>query len=242
MNAPTVPPPPDVIHQKLSVKHRRDARNVERGDCWDLIEAAKGGDAQAYGQLYERYVDTVFRFVLYRTADRATAEDLTSETFLRALRRIDSAHYQGRDAGAWFITIARNLILDHIKSSRYQKEVPTGEMLDAGGEWPSSTNMRTVGFSLDLRRKTAVGVAEDLDPADAVANVIYLDTLRSALARARAKLTPAQQEVLRLRFDLGLPVEQTVAAMGPPYNTGSVKALQHRAVRRLGELLPENIR
>jgi RNA polymerase sigma-70 factor, ECF subfamily len=99
--------------------------------AWDLVTATQDGDRDAYGQLYLRYRDVVYRFVLTRLNNRSTAEDLTSETFLRALRRIDSVSYQGQDVGAWFVTIARNLVLDHVKSSRYQRETPTGEMLDS---------------------------------------------------------------------------------------------------------------
>ena len=87
---------------------------------WALVNAAQAGDMAAYGELFELYFDMVFRFVLFRTGDRALAEDLTSETFVRALRRISSVSYQGRDIGAWFVTIARNLIFDHVKSSRYR--------------------------------------------------------------------------------------------------------------------------
>src|SRR6185312_1266836 len=60
------------------------------------------GDPEAFGALYDRYVDLVYRYVYYRVGTRALAEDLTSETFLRALRRITSFTWQGRDIGAWF--------------------------------------------------------------------------------------------------------------------------------------------
>lgn len=81
---------------------------------WEVVAAAQGGDADAFGLLYDRYVDMVFRYVLFRVNDRCLAEDLTSETFLRALRRITSITYQGKDVGAWFVTIARNIVLDHV--------------------------------------------------------------------------------------------------------------------------------
>src|SRR5687767_7373922 len=81
-----------------------------------LVELAQRGDAEAFGMLYERYVDTVYRYVYVRVGSQQVAEDLTSETFLRALRRMDSFSWQGRDIAAWFITIARNLITDNAKS------------------------------------------------------------------------------------------------------------------------------
>src|SRR4029078_11030774 len=89
-------------------------------DVWGLVHRAQEGDAEAFGELYDHYVTMVHRYVYHRVGDRATAEDRTRETFVRALRRIDSLSFQGRDVGAWLVTIARNIIRDHVKSSRYR--------------------------------------------------------------------------------------------------------------------------
>lgn len=75
----------------------------------------------------------MYRYIYRRVGNRATAEDLTSETFLRVLGRIELFTWQGRKFDAWLATIARNLVIDHFKSSRVRLEVPTGEVLDGGG-------------------------------------------------------------------------------------------------------------
>lgn len=181
---------------------------------WRLVHAAQEGNALAFGELYDRYVDTVYRYVLFRVGDRALAEDLTSETFVRALRRISSVSYQGRDIGAWFVTIARNLVLDHVKSSRYRHEVTTAEVMDVPG-------------------RTA-GVASDPE------NEVIATATKAELMRCVAKLNPDQQECIMLRFLQGLSVAETAVHMGR--NEGAIKALQHRAVRRLAQLLPEGLR
>lgn len=209
---------------------------VERGDCWDLVAAAQQGDSDAYGQLYRRYYESVFRYVLFRVANQSVAEDLTSETFLRALTRIDSVTYRGRDVGAWFITIARNLIFDHVKSSRYRLEVPTGEILDAAGDQTRQFSMRSVGFTRQLQRTALVGSENDIDPCEETVREVYRAQLRTAMDACRAQLSAAQQEVLTYRFDLEYTVAETATAMCK--DAGAVKALQHRAVRRLAQLLP----
>ena len=178
--------------------------------AWELVTAAQQGDQNAFGQLYDRYVDVVFRFVLFRVGDRPLAEDLTSETFLRALRRISSVSYQGRDVGAWFVTIARNLVLDHVKSSRYRLEMTTADILDSS--------------------------ADDRGPEHKVVE----EATATELMRCVAQLGHDQQECIMLRFIQGLSVSETAAVMGR--NEGAVKALQHRAVRRLAQLLPEGLR
>ena len=113
-------------------EHRRAARR-------DLAAGrlAQDGDGEAFGQLYDRYVDTVYRFIYYRVNDRALAEDFTSETFLRALRRISTISYQGRDIGAWFVTIARNIVLDHMKSARHRLEITTADTIEGNDRAPS---------------------------------------------------------------------------------------------------------
>lgn len=108
------------------------ARNAdEQTRIQALVALAQTGDREAFGQLYDLYVDTVFRYVLVRVGDRQLAEDLTAETFIRALRRIDGFTWQGRDLAAWLVTIARNLVADHVKSARFRFEVTTEDMRDA---------------------------------------------------------------------------------------------------------------
>jgi RNA polymerase sigma-70 factor (ECF subfamily) len=185
-----------------------DGRDEE---VWGLVEAAQRGDAEAFGQLYDRYVGAVHRYAYARLGDRTLAEDVTSETFLRALRRIGTVSYRGRDVGAWFVTIARNLMLDHFKSGRARYEVMTGDARDTD---------RTVTEG----------------PEGAVLHRLTSEELLRCVRR----LAPDQQECIVLRFLQGLSVAETAEVM--ERNAGAVKALQHRAVRRLAELLPDGIR
>ncbi|MFI5426785.1 HAD-IB family hydrolase [Aeromicrobium sp. UC242_57] len=66
-----------------------------------LVDLAKEGDAEAFGQLYDHYMTGVFRFIYYRVGSQRAAEDLTSETFVRGLRAIQRFNWQGKDFGAW---------------------------------------------------------------------------------------------------------------------------------------------
>jgi RNA polymerase sigma-70 factor (ECF subfamily) len=163
---------------------RRPASDTDSGRMMDLVERAQDGETEAFGRLYDHYSDTVYRYIYYRVGSRATAEDLTSETFLRALRRIGTFTWQGRDFGAWLVTIARNLVADHFKSSRFRLEVTTGEMLDAN----------------EVERSPEDSVLESLS--------------NEALLTAVRKLNPQQQECVTLRFLQGLSVAETARVMG----------------------------
>jgi RNA polymerase sigma-70 factor (ECF subfamily) len=153
-------------------------------DVVDLVARAQQGDPDAFGMLYDRYVDVVFRYVYYRVNNRALTEDMVSETFLRALRRITSFTWQGRDFGAWLVTIARNLIADHFKSSRYKLEVATAEMLDADRATDGPEN----------------------EVLDSMTNVTLLEAVKM--------LGAEQQECIMLRFLQGFSVTETALAMG----------------------------
>ncbi|CAL9519421.1 ECF subfamily RNA polymerase sigma factor, BldN family [Streptomyces sp. enrichment culture] len=163
---------------------RRPAADSDSARMMDLVERAQAGEAEAFGRLYDQYSDTVYRYIYYRVGGKATAEDLTSETFLRALRRIGTFTWQGRDFGAWLVTIARNLVADHFKSSRFRLEVTTGEMLDAN----------------EVERSPEDSVLESLS------NAALLDAVR--------RLNPQQQECVTLRFLQGLSVAETARVMG----------------------------
>ncbi|MFJ9441754.1 ECF subfamily RNA polymerase sigma factor, BldN family [Kitasatospora sp. NPDC101235] len=157
---------------------------TEHNPIMELVERAQAGESEAFGRLYDHYADTVYRYIYYRVGSRATAEDLTSETFLRALRRIGTFTWQGRDFGAWLVTIARNLVADHFKSSRFRLEVTTGEMLDSN----------------ECERSPEESVLESLS------NAALLDAVR--------RLNPQQQECVTLRFLQGLSVAETARIMG----------------------------
>lgn len=149
-----------------------------------LVNRAKGGDSEAFAQLYDHYVDTIHRYVYYRVGSRQLTEDLTSETFLRALRRIETFTWQGRDFGAWLVTIARNLVADHFKSSRFRLEVTTADMVDSDHLEESPEGEVMAAFT------------------------------NTALLEAVQRLNAQQQECLVLRFLQGLSVAETARIMG----------------------------
>ncbi len=74
-----------------------------------LIERAKT-DPEAFGQLYERYVDRIYNYVYYRTGNVADAEDLTARIFERAIKHIGNYRDQGVPFSAWLYRIAHNLV------------------------------------------------------------------------------------------------------------------------------------
>jgi RNA polymerase sigma-70 factor (ECF subfamily) len=149
-----------------------------------LVDLARAGDAEAFGQLYDHYSAGVYRFIYYRVSSQQLAEDLTSETFFRALRSMASFQWQGKDFGAWLTTIARNLVVDHYKAGRTRLETSTDDFSD--------------------RTEATAG------PEEEVLVRLTNDVLRTALAELPAE----QQECLVLRFLNGQSIAETAKALG----------------------------
>ncbi|RME72532.1 MAG: sigma-70 family RNA polymerase sigma factor [Chloroflexi bacterium] len=74
-----------------------------------LVERAKH-DPEAFGQLYELYVEQIYNYIYYRVGNQHDAEDLTAKVFYRALNHIPRYHNRGRPFAAWLYRIAHNLV------------------------------------------------------------------------------------------------------------------------------------
>lgn len=149
-----------------------------------LVELARGGDSEAFGQLFDHYHTSVYRFIYYRVSSVALAQDLASETFFRALRSMSSFRWQGKDFGAWLVTIARNLTADHYKSGRTRLEYTTEDM----GAHDSST--------------------------EGPENAVLASLTNETLLRALGDLPTEQQECLIMRFLQGLSIAETAKILG----------------------------
>lgn len=107
------------------VKSNGDAKPTEPlPDERHLVEQAKSGDAEAFGQLYDACIDRVYRFIFFRVSDVPTAEDLTSQVFLKAWQSLGRYRPTGPFL-AWLYAIARNTVIDHYRT--YKQTVSLDE-------------------------------------------------------------------------------------------------------------------
>ena len=82
----------------------------------DRVVAAH--DADAFGELYDRFVERVYRYLYFRTGSHPEAEDLTEQVFLKAWEAIGRYRWQGRPFLAWLYRLAHNAHIDHVRSQR----------------------------------------------------------------------------------------------------------------------------
>ena len=156
---------------------------AERSRLIALVELARGGDTEAFGLLYDHYQPSVHRFLYYRTRSNTLAEDLTSETFFRALRSMTGFRWQGKDFGAWLMTIARNLATDHFKAGRTRLEHSTEDM----------------------------GLHDDA--TEGPEDVVLAGLTNEILGQALQQLPDEQRDCLIMRFLQGMSIAETAAVL-----------------------------
>ncbi|MBU1131828.1 hypothetical protein KKC32_01060, partial [Patescibacteria group bacterium] len=81
-----------------------------------IFKVRQNKDANAYGQLYDYYVDRIFRFILFKVATTEEAEDLTSEVFLKTWEYINNTGKKIKNLNALLYKIARNKVIDYYRT------------------------------------------------------------------------------------------------------------------------------
>lgn len=178
---------------------------VPDSELWLRI---RSGDADAFGELYERHADAVYNFCFRRTGNWAQAEDLVGEVFLVAWRRREEVQLTTESGGSlpWLLGVAVNGVRNDARGGR--RAAAAVSRLDVAAE---------ADFSGDL-----LGRMADEEQMQAVLRVVD-------------QLPPHEQEVLALCAWAGLSYEDGAIALGVP--VGTVRSRLSRAREHLRELL-----
>ena len=149
----------------------------------ELIRRAVQGDAEAFGELYVRHLDRMYRYILFRVGNEMEAEDLTEQVFLRAWTAMEGYRDEGYPFSSWIYRIAHNLVVDYYRDDE--------EM--AGP-------LESVSFVLP---------EEAPGPEELLIRKAEVVCLREAVAR----LPEQQQQLIVLRFVQGLSHAQVAEIM-----------------------------
>ena len=181
---------------------------TERTDK-SLVAAYRKGDIAAFDTLVERYRRPVFGFILNSTCNQADAEEVYQETWLKAIRGLDS--YKEKNFGGWLVRIARNTMID--RSRRRRPDV-----------------------SLDAESATGRPLSEVVaDGGPGPHDQMVASDLGRAIGEAVDTLQPEQKEVFLMRVEAELSFKEIAAIQGVPINT-ALSRMQY-ALNRLKPLL-----
>lgn len=87
-------------------------------DPKELVEAAKKGDKDAFGEIYRLFISRIYRFIYYLVYDESLAEDITQDTFIKAWKSLPRFSLEKGTMQAYLFTIARNLVIDNQRKKR----------------------------------------------------------------------------------------------------------------------------
>jgi RNA polymerase sigma-70 factor (ECF subfamily) len=176
----------------------------------ELWKRTRGGDAEAFGDLYERHARAVQSYCLWRTADLQAAEDATATVFLEAWRKRGRLTLSSDSAAPLLLGIANNVVRRQWRSQRRYRD--TLERVGSVGQTPN-----------------------DLE-AEAIARVDAIRQLREG-GEAIRQLPRREREVLALLAWSDLSYGEIAEALGLP--VGTVRSRLARARTRLGDAFPD---
>jgi RNA polymerase sigma-70 factor (ECF subfamily) len=165
----------------------------------------RGGDIEAIAGLIERYQHRLYRYLLRLVSQPSTAEDLFQQTWLRVMERIQN-YDPRRSFEGWLFAVAHNLAIDYLR-----RRLPESLDEPLGPE------------------RTLSDVTRSDDP-DALEQFLSKERADRLLA-AVAELPPTFREVITLRFEEEMKIEEMAGVLGLP--TGTIKTRLHRALKAL---------
>jgi len=172
-----------------------------------LVQRARRGDPEAFECLYEASFDKIYRYISFKVRQQQDAEDLTQQVFMKAMESIGSFRWRGVSFSAWLFRIAHNQIVDFYRRNSRRNTVPLEDNLAIHDSGPYS------------------------DPEAMAERNWQIEEL----SQACLQLTPAQREVISLRFAGELSVAETAQTVGK--SQGAVKVMQHEALRKLRQIM-----
>jgi len=174
-------------------------------------QAQKAPDA--FAKLYDQYYPKIFGYILRRTANLEAAQDITSETFFKALRKLWQFQWRNISFSSWLYKIAANEINQYFRKVEYKKSLSLEELQEQGFE-PTSP---------DDPESELIEAQEQLKQ--------HQDFLEIQVKIVR--LPAKYQEVIALRFFEQKQIKEISEILGK--KEGTIKSLLHRAVEKLRE-------
>jgi RNA polymerase sigma-70 factor (ECF subfamily) len=174
----------------------------------ELVGRAQAGDAQAFGELYERHQPRLYRAAFAIVRSPADAEDVTQRTWLQAYRTIE--HFQGTaSVKTWLGAIVRNAAIDHQRAARrrmerYIVQDPEGMLRECVSALPSPEDL----VLLNERRAYVARSVETLSPRLRKALRLWCSGMytydemahiaRIATGTMKSRVWEARREVMRM--------------------------------------------
>lgn len=130
-------------------------------DDIQLLQIAREGNTEAFGHIYERYAERVFRYLFAHLDNRLDAEDLTEEVFLRVWRSLPDYREQGVPFLSFVFRIARNALIDHYRRDRSSQHKDAIEEVNLPDQKPGPVEMAIASLERTELIEALKGLRDD---------------------------------------------------------------------------------
>ena len=200
-------------YKEWNLKKRTKANmsgSPEETDVSAFVDKSAQGDKDAFGKLYDMYMERIYKYVYYHTGDTMVSEDLTQDIFIKAWGAINRFEWKGQPFSSWLFRIAHNCTVDYYRSA--QRDSTLKEQL-------STSSMES-------------------EPSSTIANPVQeveQKITHQELLGAIADLSIAQREVIILKFLEGMENNEIAQITGK--KEGAIRITQMRALAALREIM-----
>ena len=156
-----------------------------------LVRRAKGGEAEAFGLLYDHYLPPIYRFVLFRVSHSEEAEDITHQTFLKAWERIRQYEPKGYAFGSWLYRIARNTVIDS-----HRRAGPYTAALEAVADLKTEERSQSEALQAKIEWETLLHVIGELKEVEQ--DVLFLRFVEDLSHRETAEAIGKSEGAVKL--------------------------------------------
>ena len=188
-----------------------DDATIER-----LVAEAQAGDAWAFGMIFDHYHEPVHRYIASRVQRPSDAEDLTQHVFVKALEALPRYESRGIPFGGWLFRLARNAVIDHIRTRHEHAELDSILGWTHGDAGPDE--IAAVRQELDAVGAALAGLTEDQREAIALRFFAGLSAREAAEAMGKGEGTVRGLQfraIASLRRQLGIQEDRTAVALRP---------------------------
>jgi len=186
----------------------------------ELVAAAKAGDAEAFGRIFDHFHEPVHRYVAARVRRPSDAEDLAQLVFVKALEALPRYEQRGIPFGGWLFRLARNVVIDHIRTHR--EHVDLDELLERPGQDAGPEAQAIARLEMDAVAAALVGLTDEQRDAIALRFFAGLSAREAAAVMGKQEGTVRGiqfRAIAALRRRLGL--ESTDGAEAPAGRDGT---------------------
>ena len=176
-----------------------------------LVTEARAGDSRAFGMIFDHYHDSIYRFIASRVQRPADAEDLTQHVFVKALEALPRYESRGVPFGGWLFRLARNAVIDHIRTRHEHSELDA--LIEAAHGEAGPDEIAVIRQELDAVGVALAGLTDEQQEAIALRFFAGLSAREAAEAMGKQEGTVRGLQfraIASMRRQLGIDADSSV--------------------------------